>query len=115
MWLYATVTSSMPFEVVVRVVDDRAELLVWGELDSATAPILEASISPAVDDHRFVVVDLAAVSFIDSTGIATLIGATKRARAREGDVYLRAVRPNVQRALAHMAVDHLFEILPPDG
>jgi ABC-type transporter Mla MlaB component len=63
----------MQFGVIVRDGGNEAELLVHGEVDVATAPMMGTTLSAAVARHPFVVVDLAQVPFIDSTGIGTLI------------------------------------------
>jgi anti-sigma B factor antagonist len=55
-----------------------------GELDLATAPLLESAFDAALrgDDAEMIVVDLTELSFIDSSGIHLLI----RMRAACGDV-----------------------------
>ena len=63
-----------PFEVTVQRDDGVATMVVSGELDLATAPLLSA----AVAGHgvaRLLVLDLNAVTFIDSTGVRVLIEA----------------------------------------
>lgn len=58
-------------------------LLVVGELDIATAPRLLSALNRAVQDAlHSVVVDLSAVGFMDSTGLALLINAHRRLRRR---------------------------------
>jgi anti-anti-sigma factor len=57
-------------------VDGRRQIQVSGELDLAALPDLEAAYSGlAVHDHETVVLDLAGVTFIDSSGIHGLINA----------------------------------------
>jgi anti-sigma B factor antagonist len=61
-------------------------LLVEGELDIATAPRLMNALNRAVQDAlKSVVIDLSAVGFMDSTGLALLINAHRRlTRRRKG-------------------------------
>jgi anti-sigma B factor antagonist len=54
-------------------------LTVGGELDIATAPALRERLFEAIDagQHRLVI-DLSAVSFLDSVGLATIVHAKQR-------------------------------------
>jgi anti-sigma B factor antagonist len=72
-------------------------LVVEGELDIATSPLLDDALMEAqATDAPRIVVDLFAVSFIDSTGLHVLI---KHARASEGSprIHLTKGSPQVQR------------------
>jgi anti-sigma B factor antagonist len=61
-------------------------LLVEGEVDIATAPRLLSALNRAVPEApRSLVIDLSAVGFMDSTGLALLINAHRRiTRRRKG-------------------------------
>lgn len=63
---------------------DGTEIVVSGELDIASAPTLRAELDRVVrQEEGTVVVDLGDVTFIDSTGLAVLLNATRRlTRAR---------------------------------
>ena len=63
---------------------DGSELLVVvGEIDMATSTRLIAALNEAVTEAvRALVVDLSAVDFMDSTGLALLLGAYRRLRQR---------------------------------
>jgi anti-sigma B factor antagonist len=69
---------------VKRISADGSELLVVeGEIDIATSSRLIAALNEAVADAvRPLVVDLSAVQFMDSTGLALLLGACRRLRRR---------------------------------
>src|SRR5437879_6230877 len=63
---------------------------VTGEVDSKTAPALREAVDAAIDGGTgLVVVDMTAVGFIDSAGLAALIQCLKRAAVHE--VTLRLV------------------------
>ena len=65
-----------------------------GDLDAYTAPGLRTELHDATEgsgDADLVVVDLQRVTFIDSAGLGTLVGAHRRMRERGG--WLRIVRP----------------------
>jgi anti-sigma B factor antagonist len=63
--------------------DGYALLAAKGEIDIATSPRLIAALNEAVTETTGpVVVDLSAVEFMDSTGLALLIRAQRRTRRR---------------------------------
>lgn len=63
-----------------------------GRLDALSSPSLRKTLDAVFADgvHR-IVIDLAAVDFVDSAGLAALVHAMKAARSEGGDVEL--VRP----------------------
>jgi len=71
-----------PFEVTVQRNDEVATITGTGELDLATVPLLSAAVAEH-DDAGLLVLDLTAVTFIDSTGVRVLIQAD-RSCARSG-------------------------------
>ena len=71
-----------PFEVTVQRNDEVATITVSGELDLATVQLLSAAATEH-DDAGLLVLDLTAVTFIDSTGVRVLIEAD-RACANSG-------------------------------
>lgn len=73
-------------------------IVVHGDIDMAGGPTLEEVILSRENLHQ-VVIDLADVSFIDSSGLRSLIGASRRAQARKSSVILRSVGPEVARLL----------------
>jgi anti-anti-sigma factor len=73
-------------------------IVVHGDIDMAGGPLLESSILQREPDSP-VVIDLADVFFIDSSGLRSLLDAARRARARDTDVVLRSIGPEVARLL----------------
>jgi anti-sigma B factor antagonist len=77
---------------------DQVLISVEGEVDFATAPELETALDRAVQARpRRLVVDLRAVRFLDSSGLALLVRHDRL--ARETDCVLVVVKgpPNVQQ------------------
>ncbi len=72
------------------------ELVVRGDIDIAGGPILDAAIVER-EAHGAIVIDVAEVSFIDSSGLRSLLGASRRARERGQVVTLRHVGAEVAR------------------
>jgi anti-sigma B factor antagonist len=82
--------------------DGRASLLLVGTLDAATAPqVLRAIEALARDGARSMVIDLADLRFIDTSGIRTLLQASD---ALGGSVSVRDADGLVRRALRAVTV-----------
>jgi len=81
-----------------------------GELESATVPVFRQAVA-GLEPARTVVVDLAAVPFLDSCGIGALIGAVRRVRELRGDMVLAAACPPVSRVLNLTGVDRIVELV----
>ncbi|NKY32594.1 STAS domain-containing protein [Nocardia speluncae] len=85
-------------------------LTVTGEVDLATAPALETAIDAALDagpDH--LVIDLVAVSFLASAGMAVLVAAHQRAGDKT-TIALVAEGPATSRQLKMTALDQVFDL-----
>ncbi|VVJ22382.1 Anti-sigma factor antagonist SCO3692 [Amycolatopsis camponoti] len=84
-------------------------LTVRGELDVATAPRLRARIAElTVTAGQLLVVDLADVTFCDSSGISALIAARNVAEAAKAKVALVAVPARLTRTLTLTGLADFF-------
>ena len=80
--MHAANTGREPLQVVSGRRGDVLVLRASGELDLSTAPILDAAVSAAREEPGVpVVLDLSGVTFVDSTGIRSLIGAAQTLEA----------------------------------
>jgi anti-sigma B factor antagonist len=87
-----------------------------GELDLATAPALEASLTRAFDEAGSgrVVLDLRELEFIDSSGLRTLLTARKRADEAGADFSLVAGHRGLERTLEIAGVHKVFAWTPAE-
>lgn len=84
--------------ITSRIEADEVTLTLSGEIDIATAVVLECELRDAESSRpRRVVLDLEALDFIDSTGIHLLIHAQQRADAHGHQLVLTHVPPHAQR------------------
>ncbi len=75
-------------------------LIVAGEVDSSSAPLLGRALDGVLDGQLDqLVVDLCAVSFLDSAGLSTLAVAHRRARERQVTLRVLASASAVVRPL----------------
>jgi anti-sigma B factor antagonist len=92
--------------------DGHRTLVVSGEVDLATAPrFLDQLIAVAAEAHSPALVDLSAVTFLDSSGLTALVDA--RRSFEDTDVSLVLVNPSpaCRRVLEITGIDKLFEIV----
>jgi anti-sigma B factor antagonist len=88
---------------------DRLVLRLRGDVDMAAADVLTAALSRAVTEPvPEVVVDLADVGFLDSTGIRVLLEGRERAQERDVMVTARNPQPVVLNVLRLTNVAELF-------
>lgn len=79
----------MDLTLTTREVDGKAVIAVGGEIDVYTAPRLRDEIARVVSGGtHHILVDMAAVEFLDSTGLGVLVGGLKRVRAHDGTLEL---------------------------
>jgi anti-sigma B factor antagonist len=95
-------TTDLPsFELGVDTGADRVTFTPRGELDLATAPELETQVLTAVrGGDRSVVLDLRELTFMDSTGVRTIVAAHQVAEETGHD--LRVVRPPRDSAVSRV-------------
>ena len=101
-----------PIEFTSSRTDDRAEVAVRGELDPHTAPQLDDEIAGLLADGEVtkLVLDLAGLDFIDSSGIRSLIRAQQTLADRGGGVVLRSPGPATKRLLEITHLETQFEV-----
>jgi anti-sigma B factor antagonist len=88
------------FELVEREISPQCrEVAVIGELDLAVADRLLALLDRGTDDCPKILISLAECEFIDSTGIAVVVGAYRRAGERGGQLAIYAPSAQVRRVL----------------
>jgi anti-sigma B factor antagonist len=93
--------------------DDTRLLTLRGELDVATVPRFRAALDEALAEGvSGIVVDLREVTFIDSTGVATLLNALRRVVRGEGRLALACNNPTVLRVFQVTRTDSTFAIFP---
>lgn len=90
-------------------VGDDGSLQVDGDIDMATGPVLGRAIAEC-EAVRPVVLDLSRVNFIDSSGLRTLLEASRRADERNQVVILRAIGPEIRRLLEITGTTAKFEL-----
>ena len=105
--------TGTPFSVAARTIGAGAVVTVEGELDVATAPRLRAGVAALVlGPGQLLVVDLAGVTFCDSSGISALIAARNVAEAAGAGVALAAVPARLSRTFELIGLADFFPAYP---
>ncbi|WP_410571229.1 STAS domain-containing protein [Amycolatopsis sp. cmx-4-61] len=105
--------TGTPFSVATRTTGSGAVVTVEGELDVATAPRLRAAVDAVtLGTGQLLVVDLAGVTFCDSSGISALIAARNLAEAAGAGVALAAVPARLSRTFALIGLADFFPTYP---
>ena len=79
-----------------------------GEIDAHTAPALESKLSERLDETATITLDVANVTFMDSSGLRVLISITTACRSRGGDLIVESPGPIMRRLIEISGLaDHL--------
>lgn len=107
----ATVTTDRP-EFSIETLEDAGAFTVraTGEIDVATAPQVEAELLSLLGGGSPVTLDLAGVTFIDSSGLRALVTARQRAEEGAAAFSLAGRSPAVDRLLQVTGLDSVFEV-----
>lgn len=83
-----------------------------GEIDLATSPTLREVMVEAVESQRHLIVDLSAVSFLDSTGLSVLLRTNQRIAATHKSMSLVGPTGIVAKVLRITGVDQAIPVHP---
>lgn len=100
----------MTVEITSR--DGASVAQLRGEVDLERSPGVRRALLDALSRKVPVVVDLSGVSYIDSSGIASLVEAYQTARKQGTPFLLCAVSPAALRVMQLARLDKVFDIRP---
>jgi anti-sigma B factor antagonist len=87
-------------EFNIEALADKTTVRLQGKLNSKTAPELRALVKPLIPDGRLIVLDLSGVEYMDSSGLATLVGLyTSAVASANCKLQLIALSPRVRELL----------------
>lgn len=97
-------------EIIARAADGQVVAVLRGELDVAYAASVAAQLAAIAVSQRELIIDLAGLRFIDSSGVAALVRARKHARHAGGDLLLASPGEQVRRVLTVTRVIDSFSV-----
>lgn len=83
---------------------------VGGEVDMLSSPVLREAVAAALTGHRSLVIDLTAVAFLGTSGLATLIEARSAVHRDGTQLWLACAQRAVVRPLRIAGLVELFQI-----
>lgn len=95
-------------KIQVSLKDGVAVATIEGDMDLNVSANLRERLAGLINDHPTVVVDLARVTGIDSSGVASLLEALQRANRRAKKFALAAASEPVLRVLRMARLDNIF-------
>ena len=91
--------------IEVRHEQGYAMVTAAGEIDISTVTLLRERLFELAAGGRPLVADLDQVSFMDSAGLAALVGTAKRAAAHGGSLQVACARPKIRRLFRLTGLD----------
>jgi anti-anti-sigma factor len=93
-------------------VGDLPTLVLSGEIDLASLPLLSDAAARLVGEHPGVTiaVDLDGVTVLDDAGLGILLGIAARARDLDGDVVLVCTTPRLRDRFRRSRLDRAIEV-----
>ncbi|MYS20266.1 anti-sigma factor antagonist [Streptomyces sp. SID4948] len=99
--------------LTTRATAEGAVLAVAGDLDHESADRFRAAADTVtLEPGQLLTVDLAALTFCDSTGITALIAARNHTQAQDAGIVLTGVPAATLRILRMLGLDQIFSIHP---
>lgn len=104
-------TSSDPFSTTVERVNGDVVVALLGELDLDTAPDLARVLEPYLDEGPpGVVIECSRLDFIDSSGIAVLLGAQTRLKRRGACLTVRSLKAHALKIFATLGLIEFLDV-----
>ena len=84
-----------------------------GEIDLHVSPSVTALLNAIIDNKpQRLVVDLSSVTYIDSSGLAALIGAMQRVEGYGGKFLLAGLQETIWNIFENLRLDQVFQVFP---
>ena len=106
-----TTTGGDRDEEALRLVTDRARVAIFGEVDAATAAMLDQALTSSAPDPAVeLVVDCRGLEFIDSSGLNVFVKNAQRLDAAGGRLVLESPAAATRRLLEISGLDRVVTI-----
>jgi anti-sigma B factor antagonist len=103
----------MELTISVSVENGAQVITLGGKMNAVTVSGLKTLFKKDIDENLVkIVVDLASVNFIDSSGLSSLISALKGCREKGGFLRLANIQAQVKQVFELTMLDRVFEMYP---
>ncbi len=87
----------------------RWQMKLKGEIDIYTAAEFKEQINAVIDEETGDIhIDCSQLNYMDSTGLGVLIGALRRLKEQDRNIYLKNLQPNVYKLFHITGLDKIF-------
>ena len=97
-------------KISVREVGDAKVVEVEGDIDLGTSPVMRRTLFEAMPGAGKVALNLAAIRYIDSSGIATLVEVLRDSQRRNMQFVLFGLSPAVEQVFRLTHVIRIFQV-----
>jgi anti-sigma B factor antagonist len=101
-----------PLQVFVSQKDERTQMILMGQLDLATAPLLAQEFLKVAQSDADVVLDIGLLTFIDSTGLSLFVSQHKKLQAEGHELVIYSPTPRARRLFEITGLTDVFTIDP---
>ena len=109
-----TTAGDIEFSFVLSRDNGRVTISIEGELDAYTSPRLGEALSEVIaDGERDVVLDTRGVTFVDSTGLGTIVHGHKRLKEYGGSLAIAKPRTSVFKVIEMTGLHRLIPVTEP--
>jgi len=89
--------------------EEKLEIVLSGEVDIASAPEFKTKLYDIIGDGKKDIVLLCdGLKYIDSTGLGILVGALKKVKLHQRNVYIYQLRDNIKKLFRITGLDMVF-------
>jgi len=98
-------------EIAEKRIEDVDVLKLTGRLDASSAKNLKGRVVSLVKENRVkLIVDMAGVDFIDSSGLGSLVSSLRAVNEKDGDVKVAALQKQVRSIFELTRLHRIFGI-----
>jgi len=98
-----------------RTVKDIYIISISGRMDTANAKDIEAKLNEVIDKNSSkIIINLAAVDYISSSGLRVLLAAYKRQGQKNNTLVVVSVQPSIEKIFRITGLDRIFTIYPTE-
>lgn len=98
-------------QTVERMLNDVMVLSLRGRLDATNAADLKDKVKDCLKKGRIhIVIDLAEIDFVDSSGLGSLVACLRTVNKAGGDIRIAAVQDRVRAVFELIRLHHVFDI-----
>ncbi|HOV86845.1 MAG TPA: STAS domain-containing protein [Syntrophobacteraceae bacterium] len=103
-------------EILDEIVGKATVLKLNGRLDSASAGSLKDKVKDCAKKGRIhLVIDMAGVDFVDSSGLGSLVACLRSVNKLGGDIRIAAPQSRVRAVFELIRLHHIFEVFDSAG